>query len=480
LKQLNVPHFWKDLQLPTIVVVGAVAAGTSAASQAKRRLPDAQVILLERGGDVSYGACGIPYNLQEPERPIQDLIAISAERFRRERKIDVRVGQEVVAIEAENRRVRVRERATGEDYALQYDELVIATGARAAPLRVPGGELPGVFVLRELSDGAEIKAYLAARFPRSALIVGGGYIGLEMAESLRARGLSVRIFEKAPDIASGFHPEIVQQIREELAQNEVTIETGVALQAIERATDSQALVLRTDRARFIADMVLVATGVVPNVELAKAAGVRLGESGAIAVDDHQRTNLPHIWAAGDCAEAHHRVTGQQVWIPLGTTANRQGRVAGANAAGGDERFAGVVGTAVFRAFEMQVARTGLGPNELKKAGIDAVVAASTQVSRAHSVPGGQPIRTVLFAERGTGRLLGAQLAGRDGVGGRIDVYAAALSTGSTGSTGSAGMTVEDIEGLDLAYAPPFAPVYDPISIAATVAKKAVRDAAKGS
>jgi NADPH-dependent 2,4-dienoyl-CoA reductase/sulfur reductase-like enzyme len=365
--------------------------------------------------------------------------------------------------------LRVRDSQRSRDYALYYDELVITTGAKAVPLRVPGIDLPGVFLLRELSDGAEIKRYLAQHSPRSAAIVGGGYIGMEMAESLRARGLSVQVLEKSSEVAAGFHSEISKLVREELALHAVSVDTGIELAAIERGSDSQSLSLRTDRGRFSADLVLMATGVEPNVALAKAAGVRLGETGAIAVDDRQRTNLPHVWAAGDCAEAKHRVTGKQVWIPLGTTANRQGKIAGANAAGADERFAGVVGTGIFRVFEMQVARTGLGPKELEEPGIDAVVAASTQPSRAGSVAGGQPIRTVLFVERGSGRLLGAQMAGRDGVGGRIDVYAAALS---------ARMTVDDIEGLDFAYAPPFAPVYDPIAIAATVAKKELRNSSK--
>jgi NADPH-dependent 2,4-dienoyl-CoA reductase/sulfur reductase-like enzyme len=453
----------------TIVVIGGVAAGTSAASQAKRRLPAAEVILLERGSSVSYGACGIPYNLQEPERPIEDLIAVSAERFRSERQVDVRLSHEVLGFDAEKRVVRVRDLQQNRDYTLDYDALVITTGAKAVPLRVPGVDLPGVFLLRELSDGAEIKRYLAERSPRSAAIVGGGYIGMEMAESLRARGLSVQVLEKNSEVAPGFHSEIAKLIREELALHGVAVDTGIELAAIERSGDSKSLSLRTDRGRFTADIVLMAAGVEPNVAVAKASGVRLGETGAIAVDDRQRTNLPQVWAAGDCAEAKHRVTGKPVWIPLGTTANRQGKIAGANAAGADERFAGIVGTGIFRVFEMQVARTGLGPKELKKAGIDAVEAPSTQPSRASSVSGGQPIRTVLFVERGSGRLLGAQMAGRDGVGGRIDVYAAALS---------AGMTVDDVEALDLAYAPPFAPVYDPIAIAATVAKKALRDSSK--
>jgi NADPH-dependent 2,4-dienoyl-CoA reductase/sulfur reductase-like enzyme len=457
--------------MPTIVVIGGVAAGTSAASQAKRRLPDAEVILLERGDAVSYGACGVPYNIQEPLRPIEDLIAVSAERFRAERHIDVRLRHEVSAIEPAARRVRVRDLARGQDYALEYDELVISTGASAVPLKVPGHDLPGVFLLRELSDGADIKRYLAELEPRSAIIVGGGYIGMEMAEALHARGLSVRVLEKSAGVIPGFDPQLVQLVGDELARNEVGVETGIELQAIERAKESASLSVLTDRARFAADLVLIATGVKPNVDLAKAAGVRLGETGAIAVDDHQRTNLPHVWAAGDCAEATHRVTGKQVWIPLGTTANRQGKVAGANAAGGDDRHAGIVGTGIFRVFEMQVARTGLGPSDLKKLGIDALVSASTHYSRAASVQGGEPIRTVLFVEPGSGKLLGAQMAGRDGVGGRIDVYATALS---------AEMTVQQIEGLDLAYAPPFAPVYDPISIAATVAKKALKSSASSN
>lgn len=452
--------------MPKIVVIGAVAAGTSAASQAKRRAPNAEVVLLERGSAVSYGACGIPYNLQDPLRTLDDLIAVSAEKFRNERHVDVRMRHEVLSIEPKSKRLRVIDRARDQEYQLEYDELVIATGASPVPLKIRGHELPAVFELRELSDGSAIKEYLASRKPKSAIIVGGGYIGLEMVETLCTRGLSVRMLEKAPDVASGFHPEIVQLVRKELAEHDVAVETGTELQSIERVADTDVLRVKTERAEHTAELVLVATGIKPNVEIAKAAGVRLGDSGAIAVDDHQRTNVSHIWAAGDCAEALHRVTGKPTWIPLGTTANRQGKVAGANAAGGDDRHAGIVGTGIFKVFDLQVARCGLGPSDLKNSKIDAIVSGSTQSSRASSVPGGEPIRTILFVEPESGKLLGAQMAGRDGVGGRIDVYATALSTG---------MTVQQIEGLDFAYAPPFAPVYDPISIAATVAKKALRE-----
>ncbi|HKP63092.1 MAG TPA: FAD-dependent oxidoreductase [Polyangiales bacterium] len=450
--------------MPRIVVIGGVAAGTSAASQAKRRQPGAEVILLERGEFVSYGACGIPYNLQDPQKPVEALIAVSAERFRSERHIDLRLRQEVQAIDASRKRLQVQDRAREHDYQLDYDELVICTGAEPAPLPVPGGDLPGVFQLRELSDGARLKRFLAERAPRSALIVGAGYIGMELAETLRARGLEVGVLEKGRDVVPGFDGAIAELVRAELSDHGVAVETEIELQAIERSPSATAaLSARTNRSRFEADLVLVAVGVRPNVALAKQAGVKLGQSGAIAVDDQQRTNLPGVWAAGDCAEARHVVSGQPVWIPLGTTANKQGKVAGANAAGGGERFAGVAGTGIFQVFELQVARTGLGPGELSRQGIDAERSQSTHGSRANSVQGGRPIRTVLFTQP-DGRLLGAQMAGRDGVGGRIDVFATALH---------AGLRVQQIEGLDLAYAPPFAPVYDPIAIAATVAKKAL-------
>jgi NADPH-dependent 2,4-dienoyl-CoA reductase/sulfur reductase-like enzyme len=448
-----------------IVVIGAVAAGTSAASQAKRRQPEAEVILLERGPYVSYGACGIPYNLQDPTRSLDDLVAVSAERFRTERRVDVRMRHEVTAIEPGAKRVRVRDLDGGRDYSLDYDVLIVATGAKATPLTMPGADLPGVTVLRELTDAERLKKQLDEAAPRSAVLVGAGYIGMELAETLRRRGLEVTVLEKGPDVLAGFAPELVALAREELGRQRVRVEVGIELRAIERA--GQGLVARTDRGDFPADLIVISVGVKPNVQLAEAAGVRLGRSGAIAVDDQQRTNLPDVLAAGDCAEAKHLVSGVPVWVPLGTTANKQGKIAGANAVGAHERFAGIVGSAVFKLFDLQVARTGLGPAELERLPLDALTSVSTQFSRAKSAGGGEPIQTVLYVERGSGRLLGAQMAGRDGVAQRIDVFAAALH---------AGMTVEQVEDLDLAYAPPFAPVYDPILIAATVARKDLQKA----
>lgn len=442
-----------------IVVIGGVAAGMSAASQAKRRQPDAEVVVLERGRYVSYGACGLPYNIEDPSRRIDDLVVITPDKFRSQRGIDVRTRHEVASIDVDTGHVRVRDLDAGTDYELPYDRLVIATGASAVRLPLPGMGLRGVFPLRELSDGADIKRFLAEHEPDKAVILGAGYIGMEMAEALRGRGVAVTVLEKLDQVIPGFEPAIAAVVRAELVRHEVRVETGVSVTSIEE-TGGELTVL-TDRGSFSAGLVLASVGVRPNVALARAAGVEIGPTGAIAVDDHQRTNVPNIYAAGDCAQAHHLVAGGPAWIPLGTTANKQGKVAGANAAGADERFGGVVGTAAFKVFGLQVGRTGLGRAEAAEA---ILFSTSKHGSRGHGYPGSGPITTVLVVDAG-GRLLGAQLVGAEGVKGRIDVFATALH---------AGMTVAQIEGLDLAYAPPLAPVYDPILIAASVARKELR------
>jgi CoA-dependent NAD(P)H sulfur oxidoreductase len=454
--------------MPRIVVIGGVAAGMSAASQARRRAPDAEVIVLERGPYVSYGACGMPYNLLDPLRSMQDLVVISAERFRSERGIDVRTGAEAVAIDHGRRRVTVRDRASRVD-ELPYDTLVLAMGARAVRPALPGIELPGVFLLRELTDGEAIKRFLRESSPRRAIVVGAGYIGMEMAEALRGRGLEVLLLEKAPQILPGFADPIVAEVANELASAGVGVETGVSVERIERTADALSVV--TDRGSHTAELVLVAVGVRPNAELARAAGVAIGETGAIAVDDRQRTSQPGVYAGGDCAEAFHLVSRRPAWIPLGTTANKQGKVAGANAAGGDERFGGVVGSAAFKVFGLEVGRTGLGPVESGRMGLGAVAVPSTHRTRGHAYPGSKVITTVLLVEPGSGRLLGAQMVGGEGVTGRIDVLATALT---------ARMTVADLGQLDLAYAPPLAPVYDPLLIAAGVAEKATAGRSRAS
>jgi NADPH-dependent 2,4-dienoyl-CoA reductase/sulfur reductase-like enzyme len=443
-----------------IVVIGGVAAGMSAASQAKRRRPDVEVVALEKGPYVSYGACGMPYNIEDPDRSMEDLVVITPERFRTEREIDVRTGHEALRIDAARKLVRVRDLGSSEEYDLAYDRLVIATGASAVRLPLPGAELDGVFVLRELTDGGAIKQAIAERQPRHVAIVGGGYIGLEMCDVLLRRGIVVTILERLDQLAPGIDSTLAGQIRAEVERHGAQVRTGASVEGFERRGGG--LLVRTDGEAVEADLVLVAVGARPNVRLAKDAGVDVGPTGAIAVDDSMRTNLPDVFAAGDCVEALHLVSGEPVWVPLGPTANKQGKVAGANAIGADERFRGIVGTAAFQVLDLQVGRTGLSLEEAERLGLDAFRSESRHRTRGHSFPGSGPVTTVLTVERGTGRLLGAQQVGPEGVQGRINVYATALT---------AGMAAGDLSHLDLAYAPPLAPVYDPLLISGTVAEK---------
>ncbi|MHB8348040.1 MAG: FAD-dependent oxidoreductase [Acidiferrobacterales bacterium] len=444
-----------------VVIIGGVAAGMSAASQAKRRMPDTEVIALERGPYVSYGACGMPYNIEDPQRDIDDLVVIGAAEFRNARGIDVRTGHEVRAINPVGRELAVHDHVAGRDYTQRFDRLVIATGAQAMRPPIPGLDLPGVFLLRELTDGAAIKRFIDEKAPRRAAIIGAGYIGMEMADVLVRRGLTVHVLERANQVIPGFEPVISDIVAEELRRHGVYVDPGVTVKGIDAA--GQGLSVRTDKGAVTADLVIVSIGVRPNVTLARAAGVQLGATGAIAVDAMQRTNINGIFAAGDCAEAFHQVLGLPVYLPLGTTANKQGKIAGANAAGAEERFSGIVGTAGFRVFDLEVARTGVGAAEISGHSLDVISSVSRHSSRGHHYPGSVQITTVVFIERASGRLLGAQMAGADTVAKRIDVFATALH---------ARMSARDVESLDLCYAPPFAPVYDPVLIAATVARKA--------
>lgn len=441
-----------------VVVIGGVAAGMSAASQARRRDPACEVIVLERGDDISYSACGMPYNIGDPQRSLDDLVILDAASARAKRGIDVRTRHQATALDVAGKTVTFRKHGAAGETRLRWDRLVIATGGAAVLPRLPGLELPGVFVLRELDDARAIKAFLAARAVERAVIVGAGYIGIEMADALRDLGIGLTMVEKADQILPGFAPEIAAIGLKELDRHGVRVQTSAGLQSIRR--NGEALVVSTDHGELDAQIVVIAVGARPNVALAAAAGLSIGATGAIAVDDHLRTSASDVYAAGDCAEAHHLVLGRPVWIPLGTTANKQGKVAGANAAGGDERFGGIVGTAGFKLFDLEVARTGLGASDLS--GFEAVAAVSHHHTRAASYPGDKPISAIVYAERSTSRLLGAQMIGGEAVAKRIDVFATALH---------ARMTVDEIEGLDLSYAPPFAPVYDPILIAASVAIK---------
>jgi NADPH-dependent 2,4-dienoyl-CoA reductase/sulfur reductase-like enzyme len=439
-----------------VLVVGGVAAGMSAASQIRRRRPKTRVVVLERGEHISYGACGMPYNIEDPEREIEDLVVLSAAQAREKRGIDLRLRHEAMALDLDRGHVTVIDHAKGKEKNEAFDALVIATGARAVRLPLDGFDLPGVTVLRELADGAAIKELLK-NGAKNAVIVGAGYIGMEMAHVLTERGLAVTVLEKMPQVLPGWHEDTVSVVAETLEERGVDVHTGIAVTAAKAGKDDRVAAVITEDGKFKADLVLVAVGARPNIELASSGGLRIGDTGAIWVNQNQQTSHEAVWAAGDCAEAYHRVLRRNDWIPLGTTANKQGRIAGANVVGAGQRYPGIVGTCGFVVFDLEVARSGLGEEEAKSEGFDPVAVTIRQRSRAHGYPDGVPVQVHLVADRETGLLLGGEIVGREGAALRINTLATALA---------GHMTVAELQSLDLVYAPPFASVWDPVLVAA--------------
>jgi NADPH-dependent 2,4-dienoyl-CoA reductase/sulfur reductase-like enzyme len=356
--------------------------------------------------------------------------------------------------------VRVVEDGKKKEYG--FTKLVLATGALAQCPPIPGHDLPGVFVLRHLGDGRRILEFSESRRPQRVVVIGAGYIGLEMADAFRARGASVTLINATDRVMNTIDGDLRDRVVDELRHNGVEVVLGEKVTEITGSSVGVAGVV-TDTGRAVAaELVCVGVGVHPNVDLARRAGIELGRTGAVVTDERQRTNLSHIYAAGDCCEILHRVSGQRVWFPLGQPAVRQGWVAGDNTAGRDATYVGVVGTNVVKVFELEVARTGLSLDEARLAGFDAAAVDDRSASRAGYYPGGSKIDTRLVADRRTGRLLGAQMAGREGVAQRIDVFAAALHMN---------LKVDQIEEFDLAYAPPFGPTIDPIQRAAHRARR---------
>ena len=417
-----------------LVVIGGVAAGLSAAARARRISPNLEIVVLEKGPVISYGACGLPYFVEGRVRQPEDLITYTPEYFRKQRNIDVRTGARVVTISHPRREVTLE---SGE--RVRYQHLVIATGARCDTCGI--APLPEhVFTLHTLDDATRLRAFIRDRRPSSAVVVGAGYIGLEAADALRRNGLRVTVLERSERLLLRDDAWWTGMVRQQLNQYGVELRCGVDVRAID----------------FPADVVLFAAGFKPNIELAAEAGIEIGRTGAIRTDDHMETNLRGVYAAGDCAEVAHLVTGRPTWIPLGTTANKTGRVAGANAAGGRERFPGIVGTSIVRVFDWAFATTGLTAAQARAEGFSP---AAVQIE-AKSKPGyfgGVKTSVELVADRATRRLLGGSAVGEDGAAGRINVVATALQSG---------MRVDEFEQLDLAYSPPYSTVWDPLLIAA--------------
>jgi NADPH-dependent 2,4-dienoyl-CoA reductase/sulfur reductase-like enzyme len=438
-----------------MVVVGGDAAGMSAATQARRRRKPAEleIIAFERGRHVSYSACGLPYYAGDVVKDWRDLVARTPEEFAEE-DIQVRTGHEVDAVDLEAGRVRVRDLDAGRVVEEPWDVLVVATGSE--PMRPPidGIDLPGVYGLSVLQDGIELRKAVDAG-PERAVIVGGGYIGLEAAEALVERGIRTALVEAGPQVMGRIDPDMGELVSQAVRDIGVELHLEEEVEAIEGGDRVRAV--RTAARTLDADLVVLGLGTRPAVGLAESSGIELGPSGAIAVNPRMQTRHDGVWAAGDCAEAHHLVAHKPVSFHLGTIANKQGRVCGINIGGGYATFPGVLGTAVTKVCGVEVARTGLSEAELGPLGLQWEQAVVESTTRAGYFPGAEPMRTKVLAERRSGRLLGAQIVGREGSAKRIDVFATALWNQMT----AAGMV-----NMDLSYAPPFSPVWDPVLIGA--------------
>ena len=434
----------------------------SAASQARRRRPpaDLEIIALERSNWVSYSACGEPYYIAGYVEPLERLVARTPEAFA-EMGIEVRTRHEAAAIDLDRRTVDVSDLDGGERLSLGFDQLMIATGAR--PLRPPinGADLPGVYGLHTLDDAALLRD-AADRGPGNAVIVGGGYVGLEAAEAFHSRGWKTTVLTSGEAVLDRtMDPDLGGLVVEAMEKMGIRVVTGTRVECIngrERATS-----VGCDDETHPAEVVVLGLGFRPEAGLAREAGVGVGDTGAVAVDDRQRTDRDGVWSAGDCAEARHLLTGAPVNYHLGTIANKAGRVAGINIGGGEARFPGALGTAITKVCELEIASTGLRASDAAAAGYGAVAGEARGTTTAGYWPAASPMTIRVVAERGTGRLLGAQVVGGPGAGKRIDVFAAAIWSG---------MTAQDLAWADLAYAPPFSGVWDLIHIAARRAGEA--------
>ncbi|MGI3222973.1 FAD-dependent oxidoreductase [Streptomyces sp. GTA36] len=450
-----------------LVVVGGDAAGMSAASQARRlKGPDKlEIVAFERGHFTSYSACGIPYWVGGDVEDRDQLIARSPEEHRA-RGIDLRMRTEVTELDVEGGRVRSRDLESGAEAWTSYDKLVLATGAHPMRPSLPGIDAPGVHGVQTLDDGQALLDTLARTAGRRAVVIGAGYIGVEMAEALINRGYEVTVVNRGQEPMSTLDPDMGRLVHEAMEGLGITMVNDAEVTKILTGEDGRVRAVATEDAEYPADVVVLGIGVRPETALAEAAGLPLGDHKGLLTDLAMRVRgHENIWAGGDCVEVLDLVSGRERHIALGTHANKHGQVIGANVGGGYATFPGVVGTAVSKVCDLEIARTGLREKDARRAGLrfETVIIEST--SRAGYYPGADPMKVKMLAERRTGRLLGVQIVGREGAAKRVDIAAVALT---------ACMTVEQMTALDLGYAPPFSPVWDPILVAARKAVTAVR------
>src|SRR3954452_10431485 len=441
-----------------LIVIGGDAAGMSAASQARRLQPNLDIVALEKGRWTSYSACGIPYVVGGVVDELDDLITRSPETFRNQYRIDARTRHEAMNIDLGERVVEVRDHEHGRTYRLGFDLLHVATGATPWRPALPGIDSDFVSGVQTLEDADHLLRRATAGDVRRVVVVGGGYIGLEMAEAFVLRGCKVTVVTKSEEVMPTLDPDMGAMVSAAMRKHHIDVRCG------ERVLGFEDGAVTIESGELKADLVVLGLGVAPNTTLAAAAGLETGVHGALVVDRQQRTSAEGVWSAGDCCQSFHLISERPVHIALGTHANKQGRVAGTNMAGGYATFPGVVGTAISKLCSTEVARTGLTESEAREAGFSHEAVSVESTTKAGYYPETRKMTTKLVFERRSGRLLGAQIVGQDGSAKRIDVLATALT---------AGMSVEQLTALDLSYAPPFSPVWDPVLIAARKATEAL-------
>jgi NADPH-dependent 2,4-dienoyl-CoA reductase/sulfur reductase-like enzyme len=434
-----------------LAVIGGDAGGMSAAAQARRTDPTLEIVAFERGEHTSYSACGIPYVVSGLIDELDDLVVRTPQQHRDVSRIDVRTGHDVRAIDLAARRLEAYDKAHNRTIQVPFDDLLIATGGTPVRPPLPGIDLPFVRGVQTLEDAEALLREATTEGCKNVVVVGGGYIGLEMAEAFVDRGMRVAVVEKGAHVMGTLDDDMAEPI--EVAMRGL----GIDLRLRTAVTGFEPGAVQYGPRSLPADLVVLGLGVAPLSQLAGDAGIELGVKGAVRVDRRQRTSAEGVWAVGDCCESTHLVSGQPVHVELGTVANRQGRVAGTNIGGGYATFPGVLGTAITRICATEVSRTGLSAREAEDAGFAAVAVAIDTTTTSSYLPDAPKVRVKLVAERGTGRVLGAQIVGGKGAAKRIDVFATAIT---------AGMDVEQVSRLDLSYAPPFSPLWDPVLVAA--------------
>ncbi len=438
-----------------VVIVGGVAGGATAAARIRRLDEQAEIVVFERSGYISYANCGLPYYIGGAIEDPEELTLQTPESFFSRFRVNMKVRHEVIAIHPERKTVSVRNLESNEEFEERYDKLLLSPGAQPTRPRLPGGSLEQLFTLRTVEDTLRLKAYIQKKRPKSAVLAGGGFIGLELAENLRSLGMEVTIVQRPPQLMSPFDPDMAALIHSEMRRHGVRLALGHTVEGFVEKDGGVDVLLR-EEAPLHADMVVLAIGVTPDTHLASEAGLALGARGSILVNDRMETSVPDIYAVGDAVQVKHYVTGEDTLIALAGPANRQGRIAADNICGGDSRYPGSQGSSVIKVFNMTAAVTGINEITARKAGIDADKVILSPMSHAGYYPGGKVMTIKVIFERNTYRLLGAQIVGYEGVDKRIDVLATAIH---------AGLDAIQLKELDLAYAPPYSSAKDPVNMA---------------